>query len=204
MDKREQVARTKIISASRKLFLEHGYAGVSTSMLAKEASTSKATLYKYFRDMNDVLGEVLKEEEMRIGQGVEATFASQADFVSNLMLFSINLLTFLNDPDIAKLDAMLAEHGKSSPELAEHYYLASYGTSVSLIKNMFQRAESMGFMSLPMESEDYAETFLSALEGFGFAKARFGVVTKPYTDPQKRSAQIIELVVGPHMCSEAQ
>ncbi|MEM0912092.1 MAG: TetR/AcrR family transcriptional regulator [Pseudomonadota bacterium] len=199
MDKREQIARTKIISASRSLFLEYGYAGVSTAMLAKEASTSKATLYKYFKDMNHVLGEVLKEEEMRIEQGVEMEFDTIDTFLINLVKYGTNLLHFLNDPDIAKFDAILAEHGKYSPELAEHYYLASYGSSVSLVKTMLERANSLNLLDLPLESEDYAEMFLSALEGFGFVKARFGVISNPYHKPKSRVESVVALLIKPYL-----
>ncbi|MGE2689449.1 TetR/AcrR family transcriptional regulator [Mycolicibacterium pulveris] len=57
----------QIRAAAHTLFLEHGFAGVSTAALAKEAGVSKETLYSRYPNKEAVLADVL-EHLIALGQ----------------------------------------------------------------------------------------------------------------------------------------
>lgn len=57
----------QIRAAAHTLFLEHGFAGVSTATLAKEAGVSKETLYSRYPNKEAVLADVL-EHLIAVGQ----------------------------------------------------------------------------------------------------------------------------------------
>jgi AcrR family transcriptional regulator len=192
-----QPAEVRILVAARALFIKYGFAGVSTGLLAKEAKISKTTLYKYFGDMNGVLEAIVKNEELRIVKGVQKSTATQDELFTNLTTFGVNLLEFLNDPDIAVLDGVLAEHSKSSPELAERYYELSYGSSVETVSEILSSAKSNRVIHFAMTANELAEVILSAWEGFDFAKARFGISATPYPSPKHRVKMVLELLLTP-------
>ncbi|MDQ2638644.1 MAG: TetR/AcrR family transcriptional regulator [Actinomycetota bacterium] len=66
-DQRDDVKVTQIRRAAHILFIRHGFAGVSTAALAKEAGVSKETLYSRYPNKEAVLADVL-EHLIAIGQ----------------------------------------------------------------------------------------------------------------------------------------
>ncbi|MBS1888252.1 MAG: TetR/AcrR family transcriptional regulator [Actinobacteria bacterium] len=54
-------ARTKILEASRKLFVRRGYAEVSVGDIAKAAGVVRATIYNNFDDKQDILAAIIAD-----------------------------------------------------------------------------------------------------------------------------------------------
>lgn len=63
----DDIKVTQIRQAAHTLFLKHGFAGVSTAALAKEAGVSKETLYSRYPNKDAVLADVL-EHLIAMGQ----------------------------------------------------------------------------------------------------------------------------------------
>ncbi|MEM9881190.1 MAG: helix-turn-helix domain-containing protein [Pseudomonadota bacterium] len=59
---KEGSPQERMLAAGRKLFFERGFQNVSTDMIAKEASVSKGSLYKYYPNMAGLLKEVTRAE----------------------------------------------------------------------------------------------------------------------------------------------
>jgi AcrR family transcriptional regulator len=51
----------EILTAARELLEQHGYAAVSMAEIGRRAGVSEATLYKYFKNRQDLLNHVLTE-----------------------------------------------------------------------------------------------------------------------------------------------
>lgn len=58
--KKSEVTKNKIIQAAIKLISQYGYAATTTAQIAKEAGVSEATIFKYFKDKETLLKEVIK------------------------------------------------------------------------------------------------------------------------------------------------
>lgn len=196
---RAEEARLRILAAARELFLLKGFNGVSTAMLANHAKTSKATLYKCFKDMNEVLEEIVKMEESRIGADVVMTFSDHYGFLAVLQKFGESLLQFLNDPDIPLMEGVLAEYGKVSPELAGHFYELSYGTSTKRLMSILEQANQANLIELPTPPDVFSELLIASWEGLDLAKARLGVIKLPYKEPSNRVRLIIDLMIEPYL-----
>ncbi len=73
----DEMMRDTVYAAAIEVVLEHGIAGLTMERLAKTAEVSRATLYNYFRDRDDVLvyiGDRLIEPLMeRISEIAEST-----------------------------------------------------------------------------------------------------------------------------------
>ena len=60
---RTAATRAALIAAGRKLFAEHGYAGVGTEALVRDAGVSRGALYPPFGDKTELFAEVLSSVE---------------------------------------------------------------------------------------------------------------------------------------------
>lgn len=49
---------SRVIQAARQLFVEHGYFGVSIPSIVKESGVSTGTIYKYFKDKEDLARKI--------------------------------------------------------------------------------------------------------------------------------------------------
>lgn len=57
----DPTTKTKIIIVAKTLFSTHGYAGVSMSHIAKDVGITKASLYHFFKNKEDIYHEVIEE-----------------------------------------------------------------------------------------------------------------------------------------------
>lgn len=57
--KKGEKTKKKIIESAIKLISQNGYAATTTAQIAKEAGISEATLFKYFKDKETLLREVI-------------------------------------------------------------------------------------------------------------------------------------------------
>ena len=58
----ENASKSRILSTARTLFFVKGFEKVTTDLLAREASVSKATIYRHFDNMSEILQNVLEAE----------------------------------------------------------------------------------------------------------------------------------------------
>ncbi len=62
--------RQLIVAVAKRLILENGVAGVSMRNVAEAAELSKATLYLYFRDKEDLLAQILRDSGASFARAV--------------------------------------------------------------------------------------------------------------------------------------
>lgn len=69
MAKKGEETKERILEAAVSLFYEKGYAGATTAEIAKKASISEATIFKYFKKKMDLLHEtVLRSTQLFFNQ----------------------------------------------------------------------------------------------------------------------------------------
>ena len=76
---RTAATRAALIEAGRKLFAEHGYAGVGTETLVREAGVSRGALYHQFGDKTELFAAVLADVEAAITRQLAAALPSGDD-----------------------------------------------------------------------------------------------------------------------------
>lgn len=70
----------RIIEAAKELFMEHGFKGTTTKMIAKEAKVNEITLFRHFKSKEGIFTEVAKEinhNHKRLENIVEADFSPE-------------------------------------------------------------------------------------------------------------------------------
>lgn len=65
--------RTEILAAALKLFVEFGFHGTPTSMIAKEAGVANGTLFHYFKTKDELIVELYIDIKTRLGQCISLT-----------------------------------------------------------------------------------------------------------------------------------
>ncbi|WP_030161590.1 TetR/AcrR family transcriptional regulator [Glycomyces sp. NRRL B-16210] len=78
-EERTAATRAALIEAGRRLFAEHGFAGVGTETLVREAGVSRGALYHQFGDKTELFAEVLAAVEADVTRRLAATVPSGDD-----------------------------------------------------------------------------------------------------------------------------
>jgi len=79
MDKKEH-----IVSSAQSLFAQFGLKKVTMDEIAREASVSKATLYKYYGNKSEVFNEVVHREASQLLNLIENAIDAESDSVRRL------------------------------------------------------------------------------------------------------------------------
>ena len=111
---REQ-RREQILDAAVRLFLEHGYGGVSLDRLAADAKVTKRTIYVYVGDKTAVFTAVvsrLNRDVLPEGQAAD------------LEALAVRLVMTLHSDVAIGLHRMVIAEARQFPELASGFYAA--------------------------------------------------------------------------------
>jgi AcrR family transcriptional regulator len=76
---RSRIAAERILDAAGALFAEHGIGAVAMGDVARAAGCSRATLYRYFADRNELHLAYVHREARWVGDGVAAEVARLRD-----------------------------------------------------------------------------------------------------------------------------
>ena len=67
---RSAATRSALVAAGRRLFAEHGFAGVGTEAIHAEAEVSRGALYHHFADKTELFAGVLEAVEADVAQEI--------------------------------------------------------------------------------------------------------------------------------------
>ena len=190
----------RILAAARHLFFQQGFEKVSTDGLAKEASVSKSTLYKYFPSMTAVLEAVVEAEVNVFERGIPTHVSTREEFEATLICYGTNLLHFLNQNDIIQFAQLMFEEARSNPDIARVFYTAAYDRTLKDLSQIIQQGLKQGFLVSSLTSDELAEQLLGMWEGFCFIRAQLGLTKKPFKQPQQWSEKCVQTLVDGQSC----
>lgn len=76
---RSAATRAALVKSGRRLFAEHGFAGVGTEALVRDAEVSRGALYHQFGDKTELFAEVLADVEGEVSQRLAAVVLAGGD-----------------------------------------------------------------------------------------------------------------------------
>ncbi|MEM1111915.1 MAG: helix-turn-helix domain-containing protein [Pseudomonadota bacterium] len=173
----------RILEAARRLFFEEGFSRVTTDRLCREAAISKATLYKYYPGMSDVLVAVTSAEGDRFEPVSPPEIDSLASLRAALIDYGTRLLNFLNEPDIQRFNSLMHEEAREHPEVALVFYNAAYKRTLKQLEDMFVMAES--HVEIDASPAELSELLLGMWEGMGMIRVGLCVEKKPFKKPSE-------------------
>lgn len=185
----------RILTAARDLFFKHGFERVSTDSLAREAAVSKATIYRYFTNMTDVLERVTEAEISKFRGGTPPQITSRAELEIALKEYGTRLLTFLNAADTIEFTRLMHEEARSNPEIGRTFYKAAHERTQADLANMIRAGQIHGFVQTEPDPMDVAEDLMGLLEGLGMIRAQMGMSKIPFEDIGPRITRAVATIL---------
>lgn len=148
-----------ILHAATQLFLEKGYEGVSTEDVARGASASKQTVYKYFGDKSELFRQIVldvTDQAERIVERLSARFDEMTDPATELPALAREYATAVLRPEVLQLRRLVISEAERFPDLARAYFEAAPARATGVLAAGFRQLGRRGL--LPMSDPDAAAT----------------------------------------------
>lgn len=151
---RARAKRDQIRAAAQKLFLERGFAGVSTDAISSAAGISKETLYNYFPNKEGLLTDCLEQlitnssaDEPLAADGI--TSINDRDALRNaLLVLAHRLITNLMQPDYLALVRVIITETPRLPRLGALFRSAVPEAAFRSVTDLLIRAQGQGVVRI--------------------------------------------------------
>jgi len=155
--------RNRILETATNVFLEHGYAGSTMSMVAQRLGGSKATLYAYFASKEELCEGIIQRV---CGQAVGAIEDAGAMLTIEKRLMHIGMAFMrLAVCDAGVKSTQLAiEFARRNPELAERFEAVGHGAVAARLAEFIGEANARGEIRVP-DPLGASKIFLSLMRG---------------------------------------
>lgn len=185
----------RILRAGRKLFFDLGFQRVSTDMIAKEASVSKSSLYKYFPNMSGLLKAVTEAEAVHFQAAEAKVVDTKGELRDELVRYGADLMRFLNRPEIIRFNQLMHEEARGNPDVAQAFYSAAYGQTLAHLEALFQQGFDKGFLSDSVSAEEMAMQIIGMWEGIPMVRVQMGMTKRPFPRPQEWSEKCADMLL---------
>ncbi|KLU67612.1 biofilm operon icaADBC HTH-type negative transcriptional regulator IcaR [Desulfosporosinus acididurans] len=81
----------RIIEAAKQLFVDHGFKGTTTKMIAKEANVNEATLFRHFKNKEGIFLAITKDLTKHSNSKLESIIESDIPLEEMLFQFGMEL-----------------------------------------------------------------------------------------------------------------
>jgi len=140
--------RQAIVHAAREVFLRHGYVGATMDEVAAGASVSKQTLYKQFKDKQNLFAEVILETILtdlfeRLSAAADA-LESAADVRQGLRQLADGYLQGLLQPEVIRLRRLVIGEADRFPDVGRAWFDQGFERTLVLLGESLQRLADRG------------------------------------------------------------
>lgn len=151
---RARAKRDQIRVAAQKLFLERGFAGVSTDAISAAAGVSKETLYNYFPNKEELLTDCLEQlitnssaDEPLAADGI--TSIGDRDALRNaLLVLAHQLIANLMQPDYLALVRVIITETPRLPRLGDLFRSTVPEAAFRSVTDLLIRAQGQGVVRI--------------------------------------------------------
>ena len=174
----DQTASEKIIDASLKLFLNKGFKGTTTKMIAREAGVNEVTIFRCFGTKEAIFNEIIKSRRQELDQFVEA-FKKTVKYDPMIDLQNIAKLYFDRLTEHINL-VMVHLNDFESNQAINEMMLELPVRLKSFLIEYFDEIGKRGVM-LKSDAEFAAIAFMSTNIGFCLLQHKFGKILTQMT-----------------------
>jgi TetR/AcrR family transcriptional repressor of mexJK operon len=150
MRKRSDETKDNIIESAKALFLKNGYVSTTLDTIAKNAETTKRTLYGYFESKETLLKAVIEESI-----GVPWVFAFSIDDICTeedlyYILYNVakGLSEVFSSTEYVQLIRMVIAEVNKHPGIYEMLNSGITRRSLALLERVFIKADDRGIISI--------------------------------------------------------
>lgn len=174
----------QILSAAKKIFMQHGYGAASMDMVAREAGVSKATLYAHYTSKERLFAVMVNETCLVQSNLLEPGVLDTLDFREALHQIGTRFVNLLLSGEGLAIHRVVVAETLRFPELGQAFY--DYGPRVMLARltAFLTRGIESGAIALT-DVTLAAQQFIGLLKGDLHLKALLGLQTE-FTEAEKR------------------
>ncbi|MBI5534835.1 MAG: TetR/AcrR family transcriptional regulator [Deltaproteobacteria bacterium] len=116
-DETRAIFRAAVLRAAEDVFAEKGYHGARIQDIAARARIAVGTVYNYFKEKDEILDALLREQGEQISRAFMPRADDPADFESRFRTRVLRLFAFMQEH--RTFFSVAAQHGVFDPEHAE-------------------------------------------------------------------------------------
>ncbi len=138
-----------VLDTARSVFLEYGYDRTSMDMVANEAGVSKATVYAYFENKQQLLRKLVQEECRAVGPNFAATLKwPTQDIEADLRAIARNFTSIFLDKRGLDFYRLIISNVNNFPEIAMFFIEAGPDQTRAEIADFFNMAMQQGLLAI--------------------------------------------------------
>jgi AcrR family transcriptional regulator len=182
--------RDRIVEVATEVFLDHGYAGTTMSLISHRLGGSKATLYAYFRN-KDELCEAIAQRlcgQLLVALG-EA--GAQPDLPGQLMHVGMAFMQVLVSDQGVRIFQLAIEGSRTNRDLARRFETVGLRVITEKLAELLEQADARGEIAAP-EPLEAANVFISLMRGDLHFRRLLNLLPEP--GPQKRRAEVARAI----------
>ena len=142
----------QILDAATATFLRHGYAGASMDQVAATAGVSKQTIYKHFRDKEQLFTRLVLDSVQEIDalvQMVSTTLGDSTDPAADLSDLAENFLSALLQPELVALRRLVIAEAERFPHVGRAWYEQGFERVLATLSSCFAQLDRLGQLATP-------------------------------------------------------
>lgn len=186
MRKIDENKKLAITQAVFQITQEVGLAGLSIAKVAKLAEVSPATIYIYYKDKTDMLGQILMEVKDTLDAGQETAILSAADPIEQFKNF---LDYFIHQCIQYPLEAVFMRAALENPAEISELALAYSEQKAEVIQALYERLLASG------KIKAYAPNLLLAWSATGISTILMQHFREKTSVSEQEIKQMIELSI---------
>ncbi|MGB7406736.1 MAG: TetR/AcrR family transcriptional regulator [Pacificimonas sp.] len=186
--------RGRLLAAAKQLFFAHGFTDVTTDMIARDASVSKATIYRHFASKDAIFAEVIQEESRKFAAGSPENFESEEEFRQTLTTFGERALALIFDPAKIRFERLILQHADAHPRGAELFHENAHRSTLERLTTIISSGQSAGFARDDIRATQLADYLLSMWKGMYHGACQLGVDPITPIDTGVRVQEAIDIL----------
>jgi TetR/AcrR family transcriptional repressor of mexJK operon len=167
-----------ILDAAYALFLERGIAATTMDSIAERASVSKMTVYANFRDKPALLAaafdrrvKLMRVLDLQVGPDLNSS-------VERLVKLGEVVMSVSTQPEVIRMNLLMAECAGDHPRLAATFYTAGRGELLKRVAAFLKSLTARGFLSIK-DPELAAEQLVASWFGMTVLRQSLGLAGPP-------------------------
>ncbi|MEX2525671.1 MAG: TetR/AcrR family transcriptional regulator, partial [Gammaproteobacteria bacterium] len=157
-----EATRRRLLDCAQSLFLEKGYNATSINNIVERAGCSKETVYRYFRNKEDILSAISEIEHGKFLETLSTFPENIPDAGQGLRNMAEILMSELLSPQRMALHGMMAVEAAESPQLGRLFYSSYTRRGYEHVEDFLRLLQERGDLK-PVDTAHLAEYFIGML-----------------------------------------
>ncbi len=168
----------RILAASKKLFLEFGYAMTSMDLVARRAGVSKTTLYTRFSSKEELCIATIQAACERCSAHFTPDLFDDLPLEETLFQAGRRFVDLLWSAEAVKIHQLVLSEAAHFPSMARLYFQTGQERVIADFTALFERIAERGLAQLD-DPAFMAKQFLAALRSDSYCALKLGLCDHP-------------------------